>query len=288
MRTAALPALANLALAAALGACHGLAWPIAAAQRLRLRHREVAALAWLGERPGGAGSALRHIAFTRLARQVLKLFLLVGKEAPVLRRVHCRGQERLPKGGCVLAIAHTPWGRVLARWSLACDFAFIVAHRGWARWAGRLHLLPTPAGLRRAVEELGRGRRVVVVVDDFLALGGCAVELLGRPARLSMCAARLATLASVPVVPVTLRYRHGMIWVKLGTPLPPCRGRCAQQQMTRALCAGMERWVSRFPEEWNDLFAHLTGESGAARRCAVDGSTRRATARQRDIQQPSD
>lgn len=253
---------ADLALAAALGACHGLAWPIAAVQRLELHYRKAVTLPWLGRRRGGVGCAIRHIAFTRLARQVLKVFLLVGEEATVLRRVHCRGRERLPVGGCVLAVAHTPWGRVLARWALAHDFAFILAHRRWARWAGPLHLLPTPAGLRRAVEQLGRGRRVVVVVDDFVALGGCAVELLGRPARVSMRAVRLAALASVPVVPVTLRYRRGLISVEIGTPLPPSHGRCAQQQMTRDLCVGMERWLSRYPEEWNDLFKYLAGESG--------------------------
>ncbi len=259
MRTATFLAPSDLALAAALGACHGLAWPIAAAQRLWLSYREAAVLQWLGVRPGGAGCAIRRIAFTRLARQVLKLFLLVGEEASVLRRVDCRGLERLPPGGCVLAIAHTAWGRVLARWTLSRDFAFILAHRRWARWAGAVHLLPTSAGLRRAVEELRRGRRLVVVVDEFVALGGCAVEFLGRPVRVSMRAARLAALASVPVVPVTLCFRRGLICMEFGALFPPSRGRCAQQQMTRALCAEMERWVSRFPEEWNDLFKYFVG-----------------------------
>jgi lipid A biosynthesis acyltransferase len=273
MRTTTLPAPADLALAAALGVCNWLAWPIAAALQLRLRYRQAAVLQWLGGRPGGAGCAIRHIAFTRLARQVLKLFLLVGKEATVLRRVHCLGRGRLPRGGCVLAIAHTPWGRVLARWTLFRDFAFILAHRRWARWAGALHLLPTPAGLRRAVEELQRGRRVVVVIDDFVAFGGCAVQLLGRPARVSMRAARLAALANVPVVSVTLRCRHGLICVEIGRPFPPSRGRCVQQQITRALCAGTERWVSRFPEEWNDLLEYLAGEMGVGASPTVETST---------------
>jgi lipid A biosynthesis acyltransferase len=259
MRAGPVSTPANLALSAALGACHWFSWPIAA-----LRHglpREAAAFQWLDRRPGGAACAIRHIAFTRLARQVLKQFLVVGEEATVLRRVHCLGRERLPRGGCILAIAHTPWGRVLARWSLSCDFAFILAHRRWAHWTGALHLLPTPAGLRRAVQELRRGRRVVVVIDDFVPSGGCAVEFLGRPARVTMRAARLAALAGVPVVPVTLRYRHGLICLEFGTPLSSNCGRCAREQMTRALCAGMERRVTRFPEEWNDLFEYFAGKT---------------------------
>jgi lipid A biosynthesis acyltransferase len=261
MRTATLRVPADLVLAAALGACRGLAWPIAAAKQLALRYREAVALQWLSRRPEGAGCAFRHVAFTRLARQVMKLFLLAGEEASVFRRVHCEGLERLPFGGCVLAIAHTPWGRVLARWSLSCDFAFILAHRRWAHWAGALHLLPTPSGQRRAVQELRRGRRVVVVIDDFVPSGGCAVEFLGRPARVTMRAARLAALAGVPVVPVTLRYRHGLICLEFGTPLSSNCGRRAHEQMTRALCAGVDHWVNRFPEEWNDLFEYFAGKT---------------------------
>lgn len=254
MRPIAKPSPADIAIAAALASCRLLAVPLAVVHRLRLRHR-VAVLRWLGTCPGGARGALRRIAFTRLARQVFKVLLLTGwGQAAVWRRVRSHAVARLPDGGCVLAVAHSPWGRVMARWTRARDFAGIFAHRRWARWAGPVHLPATAAGVRRAVAELARGRRVVVVVDDFVARGGCEVEFLGRHVRVSMRAVRLAASAGVPVVPVTLGYDRGIIHMEFGVPLTPGRGRAAQAETTRALLQRLARRTCRRPAEWNDLF----------------------------------
>jgi hypothetical protein len=244
----------DLVLWVMLGLCRVVAWPVALAQERRLRHGGTSLLHWLAGRPCGVHRAVRRIAFTRLARGALKLLLLTGGEAAVLRRVRCRGLERLPQGGCVLVLAHSPWGRVLARWAQARSFAFIFAHRRWAPWAGSLHLCPTPAGLRQAVAHLAQGRRVVVVADEFVARGGCEVELCGRRARVSMRAARLAASAGVPLVPVRLSYRRDDLRVVVGSPLDPGRGWAAHARITRALVRQLSRWTARRPEEWNDLF----------------------------------
>lgn len=244
----------DLTFRALFGTCGLLARPVGLVLEWWLRHHQPALLQWLAQRPAGLRLTLRRIAFTRLARSALKVLLLSGAEAAVLRRVRCRGLQRLPHGGCVLALVHSPWGRPLARWALAERFAFVFAHRRWARWAGVRHLSPTPAGLRQAMAHLGRGERVVVVVDEFVARGGCEVELCGRVACVSLRAARIAAAAAVPLVPVRVCYGRWEIQLKIGVPVFPGHGWAGYACTTRRLMREMARWTARRPEEWNDLF----------------------------------
>src|SRR5206468_6028802 len=120
---------------------------------------------------------------------------LTGMEGVVLRRVRCHGLDGLPRGGCVLALDHSPWGRVLARWAAAEQFALVFAHRRWARWAGPAHRAAVPSGIRRTTAELVRGRRVAVIIDDFVARGGCEVDFLDHRARVAMRATWIAAQA---------------------------------------------------------------------------------------------
>jgi len=128
---------ADVALAVALCACRLLAPPLGFVWLQRLHYRGAAVLAMLRRCPGGAGHALRSIALARLSRTALKLALFVGGQAAVLRLVRCHGVERLPAGGCVLALSHSPWARVMAYWTRTRDFALIFAHPRWAYWGGR-------------------------------------------------------------------------------------------------------------------------------------------------------
>src|SRR2546422_11389582 len=100
-------------------------------------------------------------------------------------------------------------GRVLARWAAAEQFALVFAHRRWARWAGPAHRAAVPSGIRRTTAELVRGRRVAVIIDDFVARGGCEVDFLDHRTRVAMRATWIAAQARVPVVPVTIYYRSG-------------------------------------------------------------------------------
>ena len=245
--------LADLILDAGLLSCRLLAVPIATIDWITL-HRRRTLWRWLEARPVVARRTLYRISVARMARGVFKAAIHLGAEGAVLRRVRCRGIDRLPAGGCVFAVPHTMWGRVLARWSLSRNVALVVGHPRWAWWAGAAHLPPSLAGMRRAVVELRRGRRVAVVVDDFVRRGGCAAEFLGRSIRVAKRPVCLAAQAGVPIVPVTVRYARGTILVRFDAPRVPCATRAGRESLSRELLRYVERDVSRRPEEWQDLF----------------------------------
>jgi len=253
MRARSRFAVANILLAAGLVSGRALAVLTSTIAWITL-HRRRSLWRWFATRPGGAFETLHRIAVTQIARQVFKAGILLGAEAAVLRRVRCRGIDRLPAGGCVIAVSHTPWGRVLARWSLACGFALVLGHPRWAWWAGSSHLSASVAGIRRAVIALRRGRRVAVVVDDFVQRGGCAAEFLGRSTRVSKRGVCLAVLAGVPIVAATVRYARGRIVVHLDAPRRTGAARQERDALSRMLLRDVEREVTRRPEAWQDLF----------------------------------
>jgi len=244
----------DVLLSVVLVGCQVLSIPLAMLRRALLWRRQPL-LVWLSARPGGVGPSLRRIAFAQLARFVFKICLLTGMEGVVLRRVRCYGTDGLPSGGCVLALDHSPWGRVLARWAAAEQFALVFAHRRWARWAGPAHLAAAPSGIRRTTAELVRGRRVAVIIDDFVARGGCEVDFLDHRTRVAMRATWLAAQARVPVVPVTICYRSGVICVHFRPALSPGQTRGARAQTTRELIDALAGRIERRPAEWQDLFA---------------------------------
>src|SRR5437867_2762146 len=112
-----------------------------------------------------------------------------------------------------------------------------------------------PSGIRRTTAELVRGRRVAVIIDDFVARGGCEVDFLDHRTRVAMRATWLAAQARVPVVPVTIYYRSGVICVHFRPALSPGQTRGARAQTTRVLIDALAGRIERRPAEWQDLFA---------------------------------
>src|SRR5205809_7801622 len=112
-------------------------------------------------------------------------------EGVVLRRVRCHGLDGLPRGGCVLALDHSPWGRVLARWAAAEQFALVFAHRRWARWAGPAYRAAVPSGIRRTTAAPVRGRRVAAVIDGLVRRGWGEGGFLSERGRASIRSARV-------------------------------------------------------------------------------------------------
>src|SRR5579859_239667 len=243
----------DLLLGMALAACQWLAVPVALIEWVMLQ-RWPALRRWLSQCPHGTLRALRQVVFARLARQVFKIAMLVGFEAAVLRRVRCRGTHRLPRQGCVIALVHSHWGRVLARWVNSQRFARVFAHERWSRWTGDAHIAASVGGLHRAVNLLAQGQRVAVVADELPPQTGCNVVFLGVHKRATIRATWLAARAGVPVVPVTVGYAAGAIRVRIGPPMEPGRRRSECVETTRALLRTFERRIRRRPDEWQDLF----------------------------------
>src|SRR5690242_13605473 len=113
------PSLASLGLTLWLDACRLAAWPLGVWTYFTTRLRHPAAVAWLSQGHRGAVAALRRVAFVRLARRSLLTLLQTNAEQMVCDRVQVAGDRHLPRGGCVVAIVHSPWNRILGRWACA-------------------------------------------------------------------------------------------------------------------------------------------------------------------------
>jgi len=94
-----------------------------------------------------------------------------------------------------------------------------------------------------------------VIIDDFVARGGCEVDFLDHRTRVAMRATWIAAQARVPVVPVTIYYRSGVICVHFRPALSPGQTRGARAQTTRVLIDALAGRIERRPAEWQDLFA---------------------------------
>ena len=246
------PVLADAVLSLLLVLCHGLAVPAAAARALALAVRDAELRTWLRARPGGARHSLRRIAFARLARQALKLFILAGAERTALRRVDVE-PETLPPGSCVWAIPHSAWLRLLAVWAKDRNAGLALAGNGWAGRLGTRSAGTDLHGLLRLVRHLRAGGRAAVAADSFVARDACEARFLGYPTRVSTVAVRVAAAGRVPVVPVWPSYADGALRLEFGPAIPAPRDHAGQAETARALLDFFERRIARDPAQWNDL-----------------------------------
>lgn len=116
--------------------------------------------------------------------------------------------------GCVIAICHTPWKRLLVQWCLENDFALVVAAGEWAR--NKRHIQVQGAGfndLRDLMRYLKHNGRVIIAFDMFNSKDDCPVDFLGNTGNVSLLPARLAKMAQVPLVSVVPTLRDGFIQI---------------------------------------------------------------------------
>lgn len=272
--------LADVALSFLLVLCHVLAVPAAGARALALSFREAELWRWLWARPGGAWRSLRRIAFVRLARQMLKLFIWTGAERTVVRRFRADA-ETLPPGGCVWAIPHSAWLRALAVWGNGRAEGLALAGDGWARRLAARRARPDFRGLRRLVRHLRAGGRAAVAADSFVLRGACEARFLGYSTRVSMAAVRIASAGRVAVVPAWLSHAGGVLQLEFGDVLPAPQGRAEQAATARALLEFFERRIAEDPAQWNDLVPffrkharRLRGGAGVGERLSARGRAR--------------
>lgn len=116
--------------------------------------------------------------------------------------------------GCVIAICHTPWKRLLVEWCLENDFALIVAAGEWTPKKRRIQVRGNGLGdLRDITRHLRHNGRLIIAFDMFNDLYDCPIDFLGNRANVSLLPARLAKMAQVPLISVVPTLRDGFIQI---------------------------------------------------------------------------
>src|SRR5262249_12517038 len=149
----------------------------------------------------------------------LTFLLKTPCRAAVLNLVSC-DQPCTTESGCVVALCHGPWLRLLAVWCRHTRFGQVFASGKWAGHAGLGTVRSGVANLRRVVRQLRGGGRVVVLVDQFPPSGHTRVTFLGQSRAASLLAARLAAIAVVPIHAVLPQFNGGRVRCTLRAVLP--------------------------------------------------------------------
>jgi lauroyl/myristoyl acyltransferase len=192
---------------------------------------------------------LRDCWFARCAREVLALALRSPLRASALDLVSFEdapGQN----GGHIIAVCHSPWGRLLSHWCRERGSGLAFAAPGWNRHLGDAHVAGGYRELRRLVKHLKGGGRAFVVVDVFPQRRGCPVRFLGLDRLASMVAVRLSAAAGVPIIPAVPVFRGGYIEVIYGTAnAAPVREERAD--VVRSLLEFVETQIRACPASWH-------------------------------------
>ncbi|MEX1185249.1 MAG: hypothetical protein WEA80_01495 [Gemmatimonadaceae bacterium] len=205
------------------------------------------------------GSAeLEAIWFARIAREGLRLLLVLGFADAVLRRVEVSGISRASERSCVYAIYHTPWGRVLALWMERQSSGVLLSAPRWLKRAGRAHVPCTWRGLRELVDRISHGGLAAVTTDHFGPAGAHTTPaiLLGRAVHVWTGAARIAAAAGVPIVPVLTRYRAGRIQITFDAAIAVDEVGAAAA--TRRVIAAFDAELRRDPSGWEHAHRFLS------------------------------
>ncbi len=256
--------LDDFAVTVALACCRAFA-PLAAAAYLGIDATYNGGLVRvrLGHCKHGSWRALCAIWETRFARETINSALRLGMDDAVLRRVALRdGVE--PPSRCILAICHTPWGRVLARWNAARTGVFINAAPRWEARSGGLRIGGGVSGLRQIMREVERGGRVAVVVDCFSYGAGIATRFLNESIRVTPGAARIAAAAGVPLILTVVHYNRGSIRISFGQRLDPRELGVAEA--TRRIVREFESRVWADPSIWDGIIKHARRSPSMDRR----------------------
>ena len=160
---------------------------------------------------------LLNIWYNRLVRRVISVSVRSPLRASTLRLVNT-DFPLVSDSGCVMAVCHTPWKRLLVQWCLENNFALIIANGKWRHQKGRLQKQGEGfSDLRDTVNHLRKKGRIVVAFDCFSnGPAQCPLKFLGKYCKVSMLPARLAKIASVPLITAIPRLRDGMINIDWG------------------------------------------------------------------------
>ena len=200
-------------------------------------------------------TALSGIWSSRIAREALRMLMAAGLGRAVLDRIVVSGNVAALNRGAVLAICHSPWGRVLAGWISRDGRIALLATNRWSTRATGAHEPASRRGMRRAIGRLQGGRCVAITIDHFSA-DGCKMMFLNRPVRVCDGAARIAALGCVPLVPVVVRKIGGRIDISIGIEIRVTPD--TVEAATMASVAALDLAVAHDPSIWADVLEFVS------------------------------
>lgn len=230
--------------------CRAVAALVAAIHCLSVRCRLADVSSLVSSAPHGRNRTIRDIWFARLARESLALVLSTSLRQAALDRVTCV----LPPNqdsGCVIAIFHTPWDRLLAFWCCDSDIALVVAGKIWVRRAGQGVVPGGVQGVRRLIRHLRAGGHVVVMADYPRARRGCTARFLGQEWHASILPARLAACAGVPLLAWNPSFDRGRLHLEPGPAFAVGSLPEEQEAVTRSVLTYFERTIREKPALWS-------------------------------------
>jgi len=239
---------------------------VVAGSLLRIRRRQVEEAMRRAGLEGVPTTARRM--YASLGRALFEFLWMVGRRAsPVFAvRLTDRAKTALARRGVVIATAHTGnWDLVACAAAQAHVPLTVVTKRLSVQWLDRLwqserasrgiELLSGDGVFGRAIESIGRGRGVAVLIDQAPERSSAVIEapFLGQKARCDMMAALLAARTGANLVlALGRREADGMYVVDVPLVLePPSRAtRAWAEQATRSVNAELDKFVRADPSQW--------------------------------------
>lgn len=162
------------------------------------------------ESPYNSFFTIKEIWISRMLRRSLSLLIRTPFSRGTLSLINYK--LSLPtKTGCIIAIPHTPWSRLLAEWCRENKFAFVLVGGKWITRTESVNIPGGFSGIKQLIKHLHSGGRIIVIGDNIGRWRCCSVKYFGKKCNASIIPARLAASAGVPLLAVYPKLGDGMI-----------------------------------------------------------------------------
>lgn len=193
---------------------------------------------------------LNQIWYTRLVRRVISVSVRSPLRLTTLRLVNFNVTIP-PDSGCVIAICHTPWKRLLVQWCLENNFSLIIAGGKWTKQRERIQRQALGiTDLRCIVKYLNQKGRIVIACDIFNNLNNCPVNFLGKHHNVSLLPARLARIAGVPLITAVPVLKKGHINFDGGPQFNPSNLDADPGDAMQKIVSFLETEIKNNPSVW--------------------------------------
>lgn len=194
---------------------------------------------------------LKNIWRARVVRAMISLLVRSPFRNCTLSLVNC--SLLLPSNsGCVVAICHTPWKRLLVQWCLKNDVALVIANGTWSGQKKRIQRQARGiSDLRNVLRHLQQKGKVIITCDNFNDLSNCPVKFFGNWSNASLVPARLARIAGVPLIAAIPVFRNGMVNIEAGPQFYLDSLNSDSRTVTQDIVAFLEAAITNAPDIWS-------------------------------------